>query len=1091
MPGALHSIVARATFLSERLREPNPSIGPHGQEEVRQARLERWRQAIGPQSSDWLERRLGWDGVNLDRAEALLVDPPPQPDSPLPDWATVLESICSTALSFSPAGLKNSPFNPSKPIPFEDMLLPAIAVARERLGDQLCFQSKNWSFPLLGLVSIKAYQTLERGLLQQLASLSGQVLESEFREFLPYGCSLLTLLGVEDDDPPSDEYYRKFVQRHFRSGLLELFGRYPVLGRLIATAVALWVEATSEFLQRVAADCHELVTHFQFSDPLLEIEDIEVSLSDPHRGNRTVMVAEFTGGRKLVYKPKPLGFEGAFNRLLVWCNHRNASEALRVTAVLERPGYGWVEYLEQVPCVDEAAAQRFYVRAGMLLCLLRAVRATDCHHENLIAHGEHLVLIDAETVMSHEPHPLEDSPWSEADEPMAARQFRDSVLRTGLLPRWQFDGDDGAAYDVSGLGSVGDHPPMRDVLRWHQVNTDGMHTRSETVAVPPRKNVPYLNGRVLSPLEYQAELIRGFEQMYRFLLEHRDVLLASDGPLVEMHSQPVRFIYRATRIYGAVLTTSLSPDLLRSGIDYGIHLEQLGRAFLVARHKPRAWPVFAAEIAAMEQMDIPVFLARANDTALEISNGVSVPHALRRSSFEEVVESLGAMREADLAQQRAIIEGAFHAKAAHTAAGTDVDASFSAVVPSRALGRDAFLCAAIAIGAEIEQRALIDGENGASWIGLGYIDHAERFQLQVLDDTLYDGCCGVALFLAALCRTTGEQRFGALALRGLESSRRRLLAIDPALRSLVARLRGVGGAVGLSSTIYGFVQTAVLLNDESLLDDAGALAEWLTPDVIAADKKLDVVSGTAGALLSLLSLYSKRPSIPVLATAVACGDHLLAWRTEFGDGQRVWRTVSGQPLTGFSHGAAGIAYALIRLYSITGNRCYLDAALEGIEFERSVFSESRGNWPDLRDLDTPQNGGFPVKWCHGAAGIALARLGGQRIVDVAGAGREIEIALRTTSECYLQESDYLCCGNFGRVETFLVASRVTNTPRWRTLAEIGATAAVARANAHEHYRLFVDVPGMFNPGFFQGMAGIGYQLLRLVDDSLPSVLIWD
>ena len=29
-----------------------------------------------------------------------------------------------------------------------------------------------------------------------------------------------------------------------------------------------------------------------------------------------------------------------------------------------------MEYVEHLPCEDEAAAQRFYQRAGMLLCLL-------------------------------------------------------------------------------------------------------------------------------------------------------------------------------------------------------------------------------------------------------------------------------------------------------------------------------------------------------------------------------------------------------------------------------------------------------------------------------------------------------------------------------------------------------------------------------------------------------------------------------------------------------------------------------------------------------------------------------------------------
>ncbi len=33
--------------------------------------------------------------------------------------------------------------------------------------------------------------------------------------------------------------------------------------------------------------------------------------------------------------------------------------------------------------------------------------------------------------------------------------------------------------------------------------------------------------------------------------------------------------------------------------------------------------------------------------------------------------------------------------------------------------------------------------------------------------------------------------------------------------------------------------------------------------------------------------------------------------------------------------------------------------------------------------------------------------------------------------------------------------------------------------------------GMFNLGLFRGIAGVGYTLLRRVDDSLPNVLIWE
>jgi lantibiotic modifying enzyme len=77
------------------------------------------------------------------------------------------------------------------------------------------------------------------------------------------------------------------------------------------------------------------------------------------------------------------------------------------------------------------------------------------------------------------------------------------------------------------------------------------------------------------------------------------------------------------------------------------------------------------------------------------------------------------------------------------------------------------------------------------------------------------------------------------------------------------------------------------------------------------------------------------------------------------------------PLAGLSHGAAGIAWALLALFARTGEERFRTAARGGIAFERSVFSTEAGNWRDLRD---PEHARFPTAWCHGAPGIGLARL---------------------------------------------------------------------------------------------------------------------
>ena len=113
------------------------------------------------------------------------------------------------------------------------------------------------------------------------------------------------------------------------------------------------------------------------------------------------MALTFASGRKLVYKPKDMGTEAAYHRLLAWLNERGAPLPFKVLEVLDRSTHGWVEFVEHLPCRDRDEARRYYERAGMLLCLFYVLEGTDCHYENIIASGEYPVLIDTETLMHH------------------------------------------------------------------------------------------------------------------------------------------------------------------------------------------------------------------------------------------------------------------------------------------------------------------------------------------------------------------------------------------------------------------------------------------------------------------------------------------------------------------------------------------------------------------------------------------------------------------------------------------------------------------------------------------------------------------
>jgi lantibiotic modifying enzyme len=264
----------------------------------------------------------------------------------------------------------------------------------------------------------------------------------------------------------------------------------------------------------------------------------------------------------------------------------------------------------------------------------------------------------------------------------------------------------------------------------------------------------------------------------------------------------------------------------------------------------------------------------------------------------------------------------------------------------------------------------------------------------------------------------------------------------------------------------------------------------ITVKQIADDKALDILAGAAGTVLGLLALYDVSGEQTVLDKAITCGQRLLRTRTESKTGWWAWSTINGKMLTGFSHGAAGTVYALLRLYAVTQDRDLLAAAQEGIAYEDSVFAPVVGNWPDFREEEQLA---FLTSWCHGAPGIALARIGGLPVLDTDHIRKDIEAALQTTRAFGVQGVDHLCCGNLGRADLLLVAASRLSRPELSVAASKRAWQVLKNAGHTGAFVLHPLLPmGVYSPGFFQGTAGIGYALLRMAQpDVLPSVLLWE
>ncbi|MEM8997619.1 MAG: lanthionine synthetase LanC family protein [Acidobacteriota bacterium] len=373
-------------------------------------------------------------------------------------------------------------------------------------------------------------------------------------------------------------------------------------------------------------------------------------------------------------------------------------------------------------------------------------------------------------------------------------------------------------------------------------------------------------------------------------------------------------------------------------------------------------------------------------------------------------------------------------------------------------------------------------------------DHLRR---PVVDSGLFNGRCGQAVALALLYHATRRQKFRDHSLRALGGILQGLErnAFGAATERLSLGLAGLGGM------IYALVYIAQILEEDDLLYAAAQLSEFLTPRRIASDQELDVLLGSAGALLSQLALAKATARSPgvdarqAMTRAEGCAQHLLTHRsTDPETGLPVWATLQGERWTGFSHGAAGIAHALLRYCDRTGDQTCYQAGLDAFAFERSLFSKNLGNWLQTRRASDEEPRFW--SWCHGAPGIALSRLkslGGLKAEDQGPVVQDLLEALHATAHIQRTNIDTLCCGYFGRIDILLEAGCCLDNPSLIRQAERLTGLCLERAESHsfEIGRVFTR-PGQTDRGLFQGLSGIAYSMLRLgAPESFPCVLSLD
>lgn len=1082
-----YRIAGRARTVHERLSgPPNEVADDDGSAETTSvdpdALVDDWAAALPDGVT--LSERLAREDTDVEAIREAAARTRWPSDRPLPSWVDTLSNVVAGVTGDVPDGDTTAWIRSvvADDHPFVDLLAPvaAVAVRESPVGDAF---DRTVSEPLV------------EWLLDRLQQLCTRALYVEFRSFLTHHDETLAETEPDDCPDPGREYYDRFCAAMLEDGFRDLFVEYPVLGRFLGTVVEQFRAAVSEFHERLVADREELRRQFDVSGSVTAIRSLT---DDTHAGGRSPIEVVFETGR-VVYKPRPTTGLTTLSRIVDRLLEVTDLPRVAVPETIRRDDYGWVEHVAPSEASDEAALDRYYRRAGVLLCLCRVLDLDDVHFENVIATGDDPVVVDAETLLSPAVAP-ENVPF--ADDTVGAVDA--TVAATGLVPAADRDPRRDAVGPLAFVAGLGDGETVTEEhgLTTTEVtapNTDVMRARERPVEIDKTPNTPTLDGEPRPPAAHREALGEGYDRANRAirrLHEAGEFRRTVVEPAVDWEFQ-TRLIYRSTPVYASLLESAVGIEPLRSGLRLSIVFEELERPFLsgdVADETFRA--SCAAERRALRRFDVPRLTAPADGTELH-HDGAPTGVTADRSGQAALEDRLAALGSRDAERQRTVIDRCYTATdeaTRSTAVPTPVDGDHEFVATAeRAFTRLAAAC----LPADCRRREVWTERDGAAavtpgvargdalwpvdetwhWTTLRPVDPG--VDLSTADDSVYDGRGGVALAAAGLYRVTGAERY-AWAARSALAPLVEWVDSDPDRPSL-------GGTRGVGGVVYALSTVGTLLNDDSYHDHATRAASLVAPEHVRDDDRLDVMDGAAGTALATLRHYRRSGDEAALAAARHCGDHLVASTTAAGDGV-AWSVADfDHPPTGFAHGASGIALALARLGAVTGDDRYERTARDAVAFEDGTWVADECNWREAVGGSVGAD-----RWCWGRSGIALARLGVHDALGSVSPSGRLADALDAVAARGTAHTDHLCCGTLGRVETLLAGADAGVGAVDRPAAADLAARVIAQRREAGAFRLPGHGETYPNPTLYNGLAGVAYTLCRVARPTeLPCLLAFE
>lgn len=699
-------------------------------------------------------------------------------------------------------------------------------------------------------------------------------------------------------------------------------------------------------------------------------------------------------------------------------------------------------------------------------------RFSNIHYENLIAAGAYPMVVDAENVMDNNVAPSHISARE-----MIFAELGESVLYSGLLPFYKF-GHNGQGVDLSALnGQEGkEYPILVPALK--NIKRSDMCFEYVNPITRSHSNMAMFDGKLSDPFEHKDNICEGFSDAYNYAMQNpRDVEQLIDS----FSNVKVRHLVQDTQRYSMLMHASYHPDVMQDGLSRNLLLCSMFKSY---KKVQRTIAVVKEEIRDLLNMDIPYFYTKASGTSLYSSRDEEIKGYFDKSSIDKAHLRLASFNNLDRDKQCRFIKMTLTHIDKQPPAETNTHKIKENKDGDYASKNDIIRAIKFIADQLLEEAVLSEDNKDANWLGVKLVGDYGHGSLSIrpLDVYLYEGVAGICIFFAAISRYYSNYELQ----RVLSAATKSLFDYtEDILQREGNHIDSSGVFGGESSLVYSYSLLYQLTRNPEYLK----YAEKHFPIIERAvqyDQAFDVVYGNAGAILALINLYSLKRDKRYLNCAKTAAKVICDAQQKGGG----WKaaTVSA-PLAGFSHGVAGIVYALNKLYKLYPDKHIKQCIVNGLQYEDELFCEADGNWKDIRKGST--NGKNLCAWCHGAGGILLSRISLLGNIDNETdeiVKEDIRNAVKTMQSHKYLQNPCVCHGIAGNAEILLTYGQQFQDQIASSTAKHFYSRLVGSVNSGTFECSRPYLYGFNIPGFMTGLAGIGYSLLRLLDPTLPSVL---